>query len=75
MLKTKTGATFQEMIDQKRLIEAQRLLRESSMTIDTIAENLGYKEYALLIQALSKQNADDSYSNTVTFQKKLINHK
>lgn len=43
MLKTKTGATFQEMIDQKRLIEAQRLLRESSMTIDTIAENLGYK--------------------------------
>jgi AraC-like DNA-binding protein len=43
MLKAKTGATFQEMIDQKRLIEAQRLLRESSMTIDTIAENLGYK--------------------------------
>lgn len=43
LLKSKTGITFQEMLDQKRLIEAQRLLKETSLSVNEIAEKLGYK--------------------------------
>ena len=70
MLQDKTGATFQEMIDQKRLIEEhKRLLRESSMTIDTIAENLGYKSTPSLFKLFQNKMQMSSYSIPSLFKK------
>lgn len=43
LLKAKTGITFQMMLDQKRLMEGQRLLKETDLSLNEIAERLGYK--------------------------------
>lgn len=50
MLKAKTGITFQEMLDQKRLSEAKKLLQESDTAINEIAEMVGYKSVPSLFK-------------------------
>ncbi|EOH94442.1 hypothetical protein I588_00308 [Enterococcus pallens ATCC BAA-351] len=43
MIKAKTGSTFQELIDQKRLSEAKIMLQNTNYSISEIAEAIGYK--------------------------------
>ncbi|VDG20802.1 AraC family transcriptional regulator [Lactobacillus curvatus] [Lactiplantibacillus mudanjiangensis] len=53
-IKLETGHTFQALIEQKRLVESQKLLIESTQTITTIANQMGYQNAAPLFRIYKK---------------------
>ncbi|MHC5249522.1 AraC family transcriptional regulator [Enterococcus sp. LJL90] len=50
LIKEKTGSSFQELLDTKRLAVAQKLLSEGDLTISEISEKLGYKSIPSLFK-------------------------
>ena len=42
-IKEKSGMTFQDVVKKARMRKAKTLLRESNMTVETIAANVGYE--------------------------------
>lgn len=55
LLKDKTGSSFQELLDQKRLSEAMRLMQETNKSLDSIALEIGYKSVPSLFKLFKKE--------------------
>ncbi|EMF0465823.1 helix-turn-helix domain-containing protein, partial [Enterococcus hirae] len=55
LLKNKTGSSFQELIDQKRLSEAKRLMLETNDSLSTIALKIGYKSVPSIFKLFQKE--------------------
>lgn len=55
LLKDKTGSSFQELIDQKRVSEAKRLMSESEDSLSTIAMKIGYKSVPSIFKLFKKE--------------------
>lgn len=55
LLKDKTGSSFQELIDQKRLSEAKRLMNETEDSLSTIALKIGYKSVPSIFKLFKKE--------------------
>lgn len=55
LLKNKTGSSFQELIDQKRLSEAKRLMVETNDSLSTIALKIGYKSVPSIFKLFQKE--------------------
>ncbi|MBO0451904.1 AraC family transcriptional regulator [Candidatus Enterococcus murrayae] len=55
LLKDKTGSSFQELIDQKRLSEAKRLMSETDESLSTIAMKIGYKSVPSIFKLFQKE--------------------
>lgn len=55
LLKDKTGSSFQELIDQKRVSEAKRLMSETEDSLSTIAMKIGYKSVPSIFKLFKKE--------------------
>lgn len=55
LLKDKTGSSFQELIDQKRLSEAKRLMSETDDSLSSIAMKIGYKSVPSIFKLFQKE--------------------
>lgn len=55
LLKDKTGSSFQELIDQKRVSEAKRLMNETDDSLSTIAMRIGYKSVPSIFKLFQKE--------------------
>ncbi len=55
LLKDKTGSSFQELIDQKRVSEAKRLMSETDDSLSTIAIKIGYKSIPSIFKLFKKE--------------------
>ena len=55
LLKNKTGSSFQELIDQKRLSEAKRLMLETNDSLSPIALKIGYKSVPSIFKLFQKE--------------------
>lgn len=54
LFKTKTGMTVLNWRDEKRIVQAAKLLRDSSLSIAKIAEEVGYREATYFTRAFSR---------------------
>lgn len=53
-IKNKTGKTYTELIQEKRLSQACFLLKNTTMTIDEIASNVGYENISFFYRLFKK---------------------
>ncbi|MDT2674654.1 AraC family transcriptional regulator [Enterococcus dongliensis] len=70
LLKDKTGSSFQELIDQKRLSEAKRLMNETDDNLSTIAMKVGYKSVPSLFKLFKKKTGQ----TPDFFRDKIVNN-
>ena len=54
-VKQATGSTFKELLQQKRLDKAQRLLRDTKLPVQAIAEAVGYQTTSYFYSIYKKQ--------------------
>ena len=54
-IKNKTGKSYTELVQEKRLSQSCFLLKNTSMTIDEIAENLGYENISFFYRLFKKK--------------------
>lgn len=50
VVRRKTGRSVQRWITERRMAEARRLLRETDLTIDAVAANVGYRQPSYFIK-------------------------
>ena len=55
LIKKETGITFTELIIKKRMDAACRLLRETTLPIQNIVEQIGYSEYSYFNRLFKKR--------------------
>jgi AraC family transcriptional activator of pobA len=49
-VRRKTGRSMQRWITERRMAQARRLLRETDLTIETIATRVGYRQPSYFIK-------------------------
>lgn len=54
LIKKETGVSFSEYVTQKRMEDAKGLLRDDSLSVDEIAQMVGYSDYFYFIKAFKK---------------------
>ncbi len=54
-IKKKTGRTYTELVQEKRLSEALYLLKNTNMTIDEIAANIGYENISFFYRIFKEK--------------------
>lgn len=54
LIKKETNCTFTELLIQKRIALAKKLLRETELPIQDIVDKVGYKEYSCFIKLFKK---------------------
>ena len=59
VVRRKTGRTVQRWITERRMAEARRLLRETNLTVGTVAESVGYRQTSHFIKHFRR---DHSYT-------------
>ena len=66
-IKNKTGKTYTELVQDKRLSQAAYLLKNTNLTIEEIAGNIGYESTVLRRKTIKviKSNKDSFLSKTV----------
>lgn len=58
VVRRKTGRTAQQWITERRMSEARRLLRETDLTVETIAGRTGYRQPSFFIKQFRRAHAD-----------------
>lgn len=54
-IKRRTGKTYKELLQEKRLMQATYLLTNTSMGVDTVAENVGYSNISYFHRIFQKK--------------------
>lgn len=62
LIKRETGLTFSELLIQKRIALARKLLTETSLPIQDIMEQVGYKDYSCFIKLFKKHTGYTPYA-------------
>jgi AraC-like DNA-binding protein len=56
VVRRKTGRTVQRWIGERRMSEARRLLRETDLTVETIATRTGYRQPSFFIRQFRRDH-------------------
>ncbi|MCI9142977.1 MAG: response regulator [Lachnospiraceae bacterium] len=62
LIKRETGLTFSELLIQKRIALARKLLAETNLPIQDIMEQVGYKDYSCFIKLFKKHTGYTPYA-------------
>jgi AraC-like DNA-binding protein len=69
IIKSKTGMTYTEYVQNLRLNEAERLLHNTELTIDDIAAKVGYQNKGYFYKIFVEKN----YMTPANFRKEILN--
>lgn len=62
LIKKETGLTFSELLIQKRIALARKMLMETNLPIQDIMEQVGYKDYSCFIKLFKKHTGYTPYA-------------
>lgn len=62
LIKKETGLTFSELLIQKRIALARKMLTETNLPIQYIMEQVGYKDYSCFIKLFKKHTGSTPYA-------------
>ena len=62
LIKKETGLTFSELLIQKRIALARKMLTETNLPIQYIMEQVGYKDYSCFIKLFKKHTGYTPYT-------------
>lgn len=62
LIKKETGLTFSELLIQKRIALAKKMLAQTSLPIQDIMEQVGYKDYSCFIKLFKKHTGSTPYA-------------
>jgi AraC-like DNA-binding protein len=57
-VRRKTGRTVQRWIAERRMAEARRLLRETALTVDAVADQTGYRQTSFFIRQFRREHGE-----------------
>ena len=62
LIKKETGLTFSKLLIQKRIALAKKMLAQTSLPIQDIMEQVGYKDYSCFIKLFKKHTGSTPYA-------------